>query len=49
MVLGFAAGIHLLLQPQQAKMAGLVRAEAGDFDVVAQQVGDTAKPCHLCR
>src|SRR5207247_7714148 len=39
-----AAGIDLLLEAQQAEVAGLVRAEAGDLDVVAQQVRE---PRHL--
>ena len=39
MILRRAAGIHLVLEPQQDEVAGLVRAEAGHFDVVAEQVG----------
>ena len=39
MVLRVAAGIHLVLEPQQAQVPALVRAEAGDLDVVAQHVG----------
>src|SRR5438309_1436174 len=47
MFIGIAAGINLLLQTQQAKMAGLMRAEAGDFDVIAQQVWILRNLVHL--
>lgn len=39
MMHGIAAGIHLLLEAKEAEMAGLMRAETGDFDVVAEDVG----------
>ena len=39
MMLGIAAGEHLLAQTKQAQMAGLVRTEAGDLDIVSQQIG----------
>ena len=39
MVFGIAAGINLIFEPQQTEMAGIVRAEARDFDIVTEQVG----------
>ncbi len=36
---GVAAGRGLLAQAQQAQVTGLVRTEAGDLDIVADQVG----------
>ena len=38
MQLGFAAGIHSVLEPEQTQMSGLMRTKAGDFDVITQQV-----------
>ena len=39
MVLGVAAGIHLVLEAEEAEVAGAVRAEAGDLDVVTEEIG----------
>src|SRR5262249_33462087 len=36
----FAAGVIALGQSEQAEVTRAMRAEAGDFDVVAQQVGE---------
>src|ERR1051326_195795 len=38
MILGVATGIDFLLQAQQAQVAGIVRAEARHFDVIAEQI-----------
>ena len=37
---GVAAGIHLLLEFQEAEMAALVTAEAADLDIITQQEGE---------
>ena len=39
MVFGIPARIHLIFQLQKTQVAALVGAKAGDFDVVAQQIG----------
>src|SRR5437879_2782904 len=33
-----APGINLVLEPKQNEMAGVLRAEAGNFDVVTEQI-----------
>ena len=38
-LVGNAAGINLILEPQQHEMAALMRAEAAYLDVVAEQIG----------
>ena len=38
MLLGFAAGVHLILQTQEAEMPRLMRAKARHLDVISQQV-----------
>src|SRR5436190_380337 len=38
MVLRFATGIDLFLEAEQTEMPRVVRAEAGDFDVVTEQI-----------
>src|SRR5437016_4447329 len=47
MALRITARINLLLQAQQTEMAGLMRAEAGDLDVIAEQVGIARNFVHL--
>ena len=47
MFVGIAARINLLLQPQKTEMAGLVRTEARDFDVITQQVRVLRDLVHL--
>ena len=37
-VFGVAAGIHLVFELEEAKVAALMRAEAGDFDVVSEEI-----------
>ncbi len=37
-MLGLAAGIHLVLETEQAQVPGLMRAEARHLDVVSKQV-----------
>src|SRR5947207_1507755 len=39
MIVGIAAGINFLSQTQEDQVSGLMRAEAGDLDIVAEQVG----------
>src|SRR5437764_13253698 len=38
MLFRIATRINLLLQPQQAEVAGLVRSESRNFNVVAEQI-----------
>src|SRR2546426_7973815 len=37
-VFGIAAGVNLFLEPEQTKMPRLVRTEAGNFNIISQQV-----------
>ena len=38
-IFGRASWVHLIGESEEDEMAGLVGAEAGDFDIIAEQVG----------